>query len=190
MEHFKVWGIDPDVTEIFVASNSSDPRVYINATEMPEEPILLSPEEPHHQVRRFSAAELYCLAGFPKTNMKIKEWKTTAGIDIIESGFGSPKTASMEQVSQYIENKMVVLDRLLQFYGYDFQQLRFLNYHGRQKATQEMIKIFVNGGIKYGHHPDYGNSIDVQQQRYRDDGSKKRRRCMFEPTQVPPQPDV
>lgn len=183
VEDFEVWGIDPGVTEVFVASNSSNPRVYVQDSEMQHEPILASPPETRHQVRKLSSAEFYCLAGYPKTNDKIKQWKQDRGIDVIESRIGSFKTASLQQIIQYIRTKLAVLDQLVSFYGQDFQQLRFLNYHGRQKATHEMVKILVNGGRKYGQHGDHGNSFDVWQRRLKQDGTMKRRWRRFEPTQ-------
>jgi hypothetical protein len=179
LQDFEVWGIDPGVSQVFVASKNSAPRAYLDGLEVPDDELLAPPENVRHQIRTFSSAEFYCTAGFPKTNAKIKEWKQASGIDVVESGITSPKTASFDRLTLHIRTKMAVLDRLLMFYGQDIQQLRFLNYHGRQKATREMVKIFVDGGKKYGRHPDQGNSFDVHQYRWKPDGSKKQRRRKF-----------
>lgn len=185
----ELWGVDPGVTEVFVASNSSDPRVYIDDSEMREEMILASPEQQQHQVRKFSSAEFYTLAGYRTTNRKIMEWKKQSGIDVIESRIASAKTSTTQGINEHIRTKLAVLDQLLLFYGQDFQQLRFLNYHGQQKATTEMVNIFIDGGMKYGPHPDHGNSHAVYERRIKPDGTKKRRRRKFQQSEQQPTTD-
>ncbi|KAI8329856.1 hypothetical protein BC941DRAFT_476040 [Chlamydoabsidia padenii] len=63
-------GDRPWVTEVFVASNSSDPDAYTLETDMIDEPILAT---------RYS-----------KTTTKMKNWKDLHGISTIESTMGSP----------------------------------------------------------------------------------------------------
>ncbi|KAI8082828.1 uncharacterized protein BX664DRAFT_352097 [Halteromyces radiatus] len=162
---WKCGGIHSGFTEIFVASNSSNPRAYIS-DEDPDEPILSSPEESLHQ-----------LSQNERENQAVET--NTYGIDTIESGIGSPKTSSREEIVNYMVNKLKNLDQPLSFYGQDLQEIRFLNYHGRQKATLEMVKIFPDGGRKYGEHSDHGNSFGAQQRRLKIDGSMKQHRRKF-----------
>ncbi|KAI8096283.1 uncharacterized protein BX664DRAFT_245291, partial [Halteromyces radiatus] len=130
MQECKVWGVDPGVTEVFVAVDNSDPSE-------------------RHQVRKFSSAEYYVKAGYKKTNNTICETKQSQNIDRLESSIPSPKTSSMDGIQLYIERLLDVLPLLVQFYGTEIQRLRFLNYIGKQKVQDERINIFVNGGKKY-----------------------------------------
>ncbi|KAG0173489.1 hypothetical protein DFQ30_007841 [Apophysomyces sp. BC1015] len=183
LDDLEIWGIDHGVTQVFVASNGCDPHAYINDNELTDEPSLATPDNPRHKIRQFSAAEYYCLAGFPKTNTKIREWKDLYGIPQLESSIGSPKTSSLQGI-------IYVLDLLLEFYGTDAQQLKFLNYRGRQKANDEMVKIFTNGGIKYGPHRERGNSLEVFERRRKTDGTLRRRRCQWNQTEALPPPSA
>ncbi|ORX61742.1 hypothetical protein DM01DRAFT_1332325 [Hesseltinella vesiculosa] len=147
----EVWGIDPGVTDIFVASNSSDPRAYLSPADLPDEPLLATLPNPRHQIRRFSSAEYYVKAGYRKTVANIKAWKQQHGITEIESSFGSPKQ------------------------------------RGAQLVNHELVKIFVDGGRKYGSHASNCNSHDTYMSRLNEDGSfKSRRRQHAHPS--PPQP--
>ncbi|ORX45707.1 hypothetical protein DM01DRAFT_1377999 [Hesseltinella vesiculosa] len=186
MQQMDVWGKDPGVTDIFVASNSSDPRAYLSPADLPGEPLLATPPNPRHQIRRFSSAEYYVKAGYRKTVANIKAWKQQHGITEIESSFGSPKTTVRQNITAYITEKLRHLDRLLLFYGQDIQQLRFLNYRGAQLVNHDLVKIFVDGGRKYGSHASNYNSHDTYMSRLNEDGSfKSRRRQHAHPS--PPQ---
>ncbi|KAI8329827.1 hypothetical protein BC941DRAFT_518479 [Chlamydoabsidia padenii] len=148
MQYFDVWGIDPGVIEVFVASNSSNPDAYTLETDMIDEPILSAREDKRHQVLKFSAAEFYYSAGYNKITTKIENWKGLHGIITIENTMGSLKIASIARIQEYIVNKMISLDRLLLFYNDDFQKVRFFNYRGKQKAAREMVQIFVEAEHK------------------------------------------
>ncbi|KAI8342825.1 hypothetical protein BC941DRAFT_149194 [Chlamydoabsidia padenii] len=156
-------GIDPGVTEVFFASNSSDPDAYTSETDMIDEPILADREDKRHQVLKFCAVKFYCSTGYNKTTTKIKNWKDLHGISTIESTMGSPKTASITHIQECIVNKMIPLDRLLLFYNDNFQKVPFFNYRGNQKATRKMVQSFVGGGHKYERFSNGENSCFVQQ---------------------------
>ncbi|SAL96470.1 hypothetical protein [Absidia glauca] len=153
LQDFEVWGIDPGVSQVFVASNNSAPGAYLEELKVPDDELLAPPENVRHQIRTLSWRSFAAQLGFPRP--------------MPGSRNGSKQMALM-WLEVHIRTKMAVLDRLLMFYGQDIQQLRFFNYHGRQKATCEMVKIFVDGG----RHPDQGNSFDVHQSRWKPDGSK------------------
>jgi len=74
--HFNLWGLDPGVTHIFEASDDSGPNP--------------------HQVRRYSSAEFESLAGYPKTNTRIRELKEEDGVDQVEGRLESYKTADLD----------------------------------------------------------------------------------------------
>ncbi|ORX48606.1 hypothetical protein DM01DRAFT_1376804 [Hesseltinella vesiculosa] len=132
-------------------------------------------------------SEYYVKAGYRKTVANIKAWKQQHGITEIESSVGSPKTTVRQNITAYITEKLHHLDRLLLFYGQDIQQLRFLNYRGAQLVNHELVKIFVDGGRKYGSHASNCNSHDTYMSRLNEDGSfKSRRRQHAHPS--PPQP--
>ncbi|ORX42428.1 hypothetical protein DM01DRAFT_1379053 [Hesseltinella vesiculosa] len=155
--------------------------------DLPDEPLLATPPNPRHQIRRFSSAEYYVKAGYRKTVAIIKAWKQQHDITEIESSFGSPKTSVRQNITAYITEKLRHLDRLLLFYGQDIQQLRFLNYRGAQLVNHELVEIFVDGGRKYGSHASNCNSHDTYMSRLNEDGSfKSRRRQHAHPS--PPQP--
>ncbi|KAG0181606.1 hypothetical protein DFQ29_007710 [Apophysomyces sp. BC1021] len=132
------------------------------------------------------AVEYYCLAGFPKTNTKIREWKDLYGIPQLESSFGLPKTSSLQGIVNHIQTKNHVSDRLLAFYGTDVQPLKLLNYRGRQKANDEMVKIFKNGGKRYGPHRDHGSDLEVFERQRKADGTLRWRRRQRNQTETPP----
>lgn len=129
LKNFHLWAIDPGFNEIFVAVDGHN-------------------QEPH-QVRKIAAREFYHLAGYDLTNTKICKWKQKAGIDKLESGIPSAKTASPAVFDQHVKGLLDRLGQLLVFYGTDIASLRFENYKGRQRACSEMTNIMLNGGQKY-----------------------------------------
>ncbi|KAI8069696.1 hypothetical protein BC940DRAFT_24084 [Gongronella butleri] len=115
-------------------------------------------EHERHEIRRMSAAEFDHLAGYHRTNTRIKQWKQMQigdrTISNIESTIPSAKTAQLGRMTHHIHELLAALPILLSFYGLDHQALRFLNYRGKQKAASEMINILVKGGRKYPRPDD------------------------------------
>ncbi|CEP11429.1 hypothetical protein [Parasitella parasitica] len=141
LNHFKIWEVDPGVKEVFVAVDSSDRAIY-NASEVSS--------NAHHQMLWFSSSEYYVNAGFKKKppNTRICQLKKDQGIDVLESGVTSPKKTQMDQINRYIADILDRLERLLTFYGVEFQRLKFLNYLDRQKVHNELINIFFKWGTQ------------------------------------------
>ncbi|KAI8093879.1 uncharacterized protein BX664DRAFT_116090 [Halteromyces radiatus] len=178
MPFMKLWGADPGVTDIFVASSGSD-NVYqdnpddqdedLDEEDVPEQ----EPGEPHqydlqeryrqrqqqdpHEIRRFSSAEYYTKAGYKKTTRLIREAKDQQQIDEVEATILTNKTSTMQGIEGYITSILTVFDQLTAFYGRIlFQRRKFSNYCGRQRMDAELVNIFTNGGTKYGdHHETY-----------------------------------
>jgi hypothetical protein len=87
---FHLWGVDPGITEIFVAVDDH--------------------EDDAHQIRKMSTTEFHVQAGYEKTNQKIAKMKKACGIYDIEKSIPSPKSASTDRFSDYTS---VVLRHLL-----------------------------------------------------------------------------
>ncbi|KAG0172847.1 hypothetical protein DFQ30_009519 [Apophysomyces sp. BC1015] len=155
LDDLEVWGIEPGVTQVFVASNVCDPRAYISDNDT-----------------RYGSL--------------VREWKDLYGIPQLESSFGLPKTSSLQGIVNHIQTKNHVSDRLLAFYGTDVQPLKLLNYRGRQKANDEMVKIFKNGGKRYGPHRDHGSDLEVFERQRKADGTLRWRRRQRNQTETPP----
>jgi hypothetical protein len=108
-----------------------------------------------HQVLKFSSVEYYVKVRFKKTNARPRQLKRDQYIDVLESGIISPKSVRIDAINLYITNVLGRLDGLLNFYGFEFQQRKFLNYIGRQKVHKELINIFWNGGKKNNTHANH-----------------------------------
>ncbi|KAI8393975.1 uncharacterized protein BYT42DRAFT_477292, partial [Radiomyces spectabilis] len=131
---FQLWGADPGMTEVFVASDGHD-------------------ENPH-QVRKFSTDEFYTVAGFKKTNSKVLNLKRritilAQSVQEVESGLSGRKTSDKAIFIEHLRNWLPTLHLLLNFYDERFCALRFLNYIGKQRAEAEIVDIFLDGGKKY-----------------------------------------
>ncbi|ORY91372.1 hypothetical protein BCR43DRAFT_518717 [Syncephalastrum racemosum] len=127
---YEIWGVDPGVTEVFVASNDHN--------------------EAPHQIRKMSAAEFYSIAGYKKSSKKMLEAKQ-GGIIQAETWLSQfrYKTSDPNVLMQYLQQLFELLPQLTGFYREYGPKLRFNNYAGRQRAEAEVLNIFVNGGRKY-----------------------------------------
>jgi hypothetical protein len=67
----------------------------------------------------------------------------------------------------------------LNFYGFEFQQRKFLNYIGRQKVHKELINVFLNGGKKYNTHDNHQMREIIENER-----TRKRRRNASVQTEI------
>ncbi|KAG0165284.1 hypothetical protein DFQ30_008651 [Apophysomyces sp. BC1015] len=154
-KYLNIWGADPGVSSIYVASNGSDNDVYHGRPDALDEDYdrtrLLTRIYDEHEIRRFSTVEYYTKAGYKKTMQKINMAKTTA-IQTLENGIKTNRTTDLNKIQQYIDSVLVAFTQVTDFYARpEIQSLTFLNYQGRQRMDNELINIFVNGGKKY--HP-------------------------------------
>ncbi|KAG0175781.1 hypothetical protein DFQ28_007765 [Apophysomyces sp. BC1034] len=69
LRYMNIWGADPGVSRVYVASNGSSDDVYEGESDT---------ENEAHEVRTMSAAEYYTKAGFKMTTKRINSAKTTA----------------------------------------------------------------------------------------------------------------
>ncbi|KAI8064668.1 hypothetical protein BC940DRAFT_242052, partial [Gongronella butleri] len=135
LQQCHVWGVDPGVSEIFVAVDGEA-----------------------HQMRRFSAQEYNHLSGITRTNQHLRQWKENSAdeqgvtITTLESELPTARTTRPEKMALHVQGVLRVLPRLLAYYGLRHQELRFLNYRGKQLAVNEMVNILAHGGKKYNPH--------------------------------------
>ncbi|KAG0182708.1 hypothetical protein DFQ29_002628 [Apophysomyces sp. BC1021] len=74
LEESKLWGIDPGISNMFVAVDGCGAE--------------------RHEDRSFSQNELYTLVDYRKTQSKIQEWRKAEGIEHVEPNFTTAKTSS------------------------------------------------------------------------------------------------
>lgn len=129
VEDFHLWAADPGVTQPFVAvdGHGSQP----------------------HQVRQFSAKEYYHVAGYDLTQAKLSVWKKNAKIGELETKIPSAATAQSNVFDEHVKGLLDRFDALTKFYDKEVINLRFLNYIGRQRVDDELVRVLINGGSKY-----------------------------------------
>jgi hypothetical protein len=110
--------------------------------------LVTSIDENGHCIR-FSNNEWYTKAGVMKRRWNQQERKKETGIDQIESGLLSRKTSYPEYFVDTCQQVFDNLPRLRSFYRSGYPNDRFLSYVSGQKMANEVVNIFVNGGIKY-----------------------------------------
>jgi hypothetical protein len=125
-DHFDLWGVDPGIKDIFMATDGA------------------------RQYRRFSAAEYRSKTGETRRSSERSQVHQRSNISAIESAIPTTKTSSSSSfivAARYIfEN----LTALMDFYGTAmWPQHRLQDYSGRQKLQHEIVEIFLNGGKKY-----------------------------------------
>lgn len=126
---YHLWAVDLGVTQPFVAVDGH--------------------ENGPHQVRQMSAKEYRHLAGYDLSNARLAAWKNANNIPSIEGEIPTAKTSNKSTYLQHARYLLASLDTLLEFYGKQVAELRFLNYSGRQRADNEVEQVFVTGGQKY-----------------------------------------
>ncbi|KAG2202838.1 hypothetical protein INT46_000497 [Mucor plumbeus] len=102
-----------------------------------------------HQVRRCSTKEYYDLTGSTKYSIKLQRLKVERGITPIETDMPTTKTC---QATVYLTHTTYMLLHrhiLFDFYGFQRVKDRFFLYQDRQKASQTMVNMLVNGSSKY-----------------------------------------
>jgi hypothetical protein len=102
-----------------------------------------------HELRRCSSKEYSAMAGSARRNAQMQKEKKETAMLRIETNLPTPKTANIEQYEKYLRYLLLHLETILSFYHYNRGIARFHNYKGRQRAREEMVNIFANGGKKY-----------------------------------------
>jgi hypothetical protein len=102
-----------------------------------------------HEMRRFSRKEYYTMIGSTRRNAELQKEKRETGLERIETNMPTPKTTSIQQYNLYTGYLLLHLETILSFNNYHRGKMRFQNYQGRQRAREEMVNIFVDGGKKY-----------------------------------------
>lgn len=102
-----------------------------------------------HEIRTFSNKEYYCLTGSKQRNAKINKEKLILGISHIESRMPSARTVNKAAYMNYVGYFFENWRNLREFYSFRGAKDNFSNYQGRQRATEEVANILINGGRKY-----------------------------------------
>jgi len=102
-----------------------------------------------HQVRRCSTKEYYDLTGSTKYSIKLQRLKDERGITPIETDMPTTKTCQATVYLTYTTYMLLHRHTLFNFYGFQRAKDRFFLYQGRQKASQTMVNMLVNGSSKY-----------------------------------------
>ncbi|SAL98421.1 hypothetical protein [Absidia glauca] len=126
--HFRLWGIDPGMTHIFTATDGSS------------------------QYLKYSSAEWRAKSGFTR-RLTAQRQRMTTQITDIQSRLPTTKTASVSTYATAVTSIMAHLNTLVSFYAdVSWSNDRLLNYSGRRRLDEEVVKIFVDGGKKYAHN--------------------------------------
>ncbi|KAG2203935.1 hypothetical protein INT47_007518, partial [Mucor saturninus] len=159
----RLWGADPGVTDIFVASDGNGNDA--------------------HEIRSISTAEYYVKAGYKKNQVTTKSLKQEEGITTIETNIPTHRTSKLSTFEQHLQYYFTHLDTLLQFYDGRFTDLRFSNYRGQQRMDNELVNIFCSGGKKYNPdekaHP-CRNKADYKQRREKKKKKKNKKKMTLQ----------
>ncbi|KAI8099803.1 uncharacterized protein BX664DRAFT_248954, partial [Halteromyces radiatus] len=131
-KHFMLWGLDPGLRDIFVATNGIDGS---------------------NQQRSKSTAEYYTGTGHRKRRLRQQQLKKDNSITDIESSIPMAATASPDKWIKRVTYISERLTQLLRFYDGRFTSDKFLAYVGGQKMKEELVNSLVNGGLKYAGKP-------------------------------------
>jgi len=136
----RVWGVDPGITDAFVAVDGNGDESY--------------------EIRRTSTKEFYHISGWNRARMVEQKWRREADPELqtILKHMPSPKTANLSLFDNYIRYVLRGYGKLVQFYDERWRNLRFQRYIGRQKALTEVCRRFTTGGKKYGSDPSISNN--------------------------------
>lgn len=132
-----IWGVDPGVTDLFVAADGSGTNP--------------------HRYRKTSTKEYYDLCNFNISKEKREQFRKQASPELIEviDGIESLKTANMDTLRHAIQYRMDNFENIAYYYDFDrrFRKLKMKNYQGRQKGLDEICRRLTYGSNKYGVPP-------------------------------------
>ena len=132
-----IWGIDPGVTDLFVAADGSSTN--------------------SHRFRSTSTKEYYHLCGFNRAKELRQQFRQQTSqelLDIIDN-LESLKTANFDTLQHAIQNRIENFDKVIYFYDIDrrYRKLKFKSYQGKQKGLEEIGRRLTYGSKKYGAPP-------------------------------------
>ncbi len=143
LQHDRLWGVDPGMTDMFVAADGH--------------------EDERHDVRKTSTREFYHMAGWNKAKRLEEKWKTeNAGIQAILAGMPSAKTTSVVVFDVFVSYVLGCYKDLVEFYDERWRVQRFWSYRGRQMAMAEVCRWFTTGSKKYGVRPGTSLLLDPE----------------------------
>ncbi|GAA5801765.1 hypothetical protein HPULCUR_007218 [Helicostylum pulchrum] len=100
------------------------------------------------QIRRMSTKEYYSFGGTLSRMRSQDRIKIRIGIKTIENNKPSPKTTNVTRYQDHVAYLLLIMDVLLEFYGFNTYENRWLNYLAKQKAKEEAVNILINGIIQ------------------------------------------
>jgi hypothetical protein len=132
-----IWGVDPGVTDIFVAADGTN--------------------EDRHRYRNLSSKEYYHLCGFNKATEKRRRWKIEAGEQWRQlfDDMPSLKTANFDQLLDALRYRLDNFAAIVEPFDRQFRyrRLAFSSYRNRQRGIHEICRRFTFGSKKYGQPP-------------------------------------
>ncbi|KAI8390992.1 uncharacterized protein BYT42DRAFT_178017 [Radiomyces spectabilis] len=141
LPYLRVWGADPGMTDVFVASDGG--------TFAPNDGDAV-PDSPPHEIRRFSTVEFYTKTQYKHSTICIQNWKMRSQVSELEQSIATSKITNLQAARLFIASMLTTMGRLLSFYDQRFTKLRFRRYVKEQQSLSELANVFVTGGKKYG----------------------------------------
>jgi Putative transposase DNA-binding domain len=132
-----VWGVDPGVTDVFVAVDGHG--------------------EDQHRVRRTSSKEYYHICGFNKATEQRRRWRVADGQNwnqLIEQ-MPTVKTTNIGHFLDAIRYRFDNFFAIVEHYDRNFRyrRLAFSSYRNRQRGIHEICRRLTFGSKKYGSQP-------------------------------------
>jgi hypothetical protein len=132
-----IWGVDPGVTDVFVAADGIT--------------------EEQNRIRKCSSKEYYHLCGYNAATKEREQYRRMAKQDVRDliDGIPSLKTANFESLIDGIRYRLSNFLAITNYYDKDarFQVLRLKSYKGRQRGLNELARRLSSGSKKYGATP-------------------------------------
>lgn len=112
-----------------------------------------------NEIRSFSNKEYYTVTGSKQRNARRNKEKLITGISHVESKMPSARTVDTAAYLNYITYFFGNWNKLREFYSFRCAKDNFSNYQGRQRATEEVANILINGGRKYDKKRREGKNL-------------------------------
>ncbi|KAI8391000.1 uncharacterized protein BYT42DRAFT_178216 [Radiomyces spectabilis] len=138
--YLRIWGADPGVTDVFVASDGGE--------FLPNEENALQRSRPH-EVRQFSTVEFYTKAQYKHSTICVQNWKMRSQVLDVEQNIVTSKAINLRSARLFITGMLASMERLLTFYDQRFTKLRFRRFVKNQQTLSELANVFITGGQKY-----------------------------------------
>ncbi|KAI9481627.1 MAG: hypothetical protein EXX96DRAFT_538807 [Benjaminiella poitrasii] len=102
-----------------------------------------------HQIRSCSKAERANFTGEKRRRMFGEKMKETKGNKPLESNMPTPKTVCDSKYSTCLQYVLERLETFFNFYESKSAPFSMYSYQGKQRATEEIANILLDGGKKY-----------------------------------------